>query len=113
LIGALLWANRERDDRLLRRAGGDVALIILEVSCEILEVRMVRIGYLDWNSGAAKEKQNACWLLARERSLPLSLDGPARRIEDNEIRLASWIEPQLRGAANYSRFKRDLQQSSL
>lgn len=45
LTGTVLCENRERDVRLLRR-GEDVALRSLEVSWEILEVRMVEVGRL-------------------------------------------------------------------
>jgi hypothetical protein len=46
---------------------------------------MVRIDTPDWNSEAAKQSKihlNSC------TSLPLSFDGPARRIKDVETRLA-------------------------
>lgn len=38
------WANREREDRVDRRVPEVVALRIFAVSCEILEVRIVRAG---------------------------------------------------------------------
>lgn len=43
LTEALLWANLERDERVLRMPVGDVAVMIFDVSWEILEVRILRI----------------------------------------------------------------------
>jgi hypothetical protein len=45
-VGALLCANREREDRVLLRdvEEREVALIILEVSFEILEVLILPVG---------------------------------------------------------------------
>lgn len=57
LINGLLWANLEREDRVDRRELGDVALITLEVSCEILDVRIVKI----WSS-IYKVRDKLGWL---------------------------------------------------
>ena len=45
MVEALSRANRDKDDRVARRVAVDEALMILEVSCDILEVRISTKGF--------------------------------------------------------------------